>query len=136
MLNPYKVPPEPNYANNEWISRNYSFSPGKSIDLIFVEANYCIQKSLLDCPGYDVNDTDVHLDYLRRAYPIPENGINYRVWKINGGALLGNHVMQLATVCTSNLCASDWVNAKIGTMRANDGQRHQRVDADLWSHHR
>lgn len=127
VINPYQVPPEPNYGNNQWISPNYSFSPGKSIDLIFVEANYCIQKSLNDCPIYEVNDTDTHASYLRRAYPIPEGGINYRVWKINGGALLGNHVMQVLKVCQDmpaserSLCASDWVNAKIGTMRANAG---------------
>jgi hypothetical protein len=127
VLNPYQVPAEPNYGNNEWSSPPYAFSPGRSIDLIFVEANYCIQKSLNDCPIYQVNDTGVHADYLRRAYPIPEGGINYRVWAINGGALLGNHVMQVLKVCqdmpatTRSLCASDWVNAKIGTMRANAG---------------
>ncbi|MCC6457705.1 MAG: BACON domain-containing protein [Caldilineaceae bacterium] len=127
VLNPYQVPPEPNYTNNEWTSPFYAFSPGRAIDLIFVEANYCIQKSLLDCPIYSVNDTDTHADYLRRAYPIPEGGINYRVWTINGGPLLGNHVMQVLKVCQDmradlrSLCASDWVNAKIGTMRANAG---------------
>ena len=126
-LNPFKVPQEPNYANNSLSGQTFNFSEGRAIDVIFVEANYRIQRSLNDFSDYFVADTGVHAAWMRDAYPIPEGGLNYRVWTINGGALLGNHVMQVAKVCTDmaasvrSLCASDWVNAKIAQMRTNAG---------------
>jgi hypothetical protein len=126
-LNPFRVPQEPNYANNSLSGQTFNFSEGRTIDVIFVEANYRIQRSLNDFSDYFVADTELHADWMRDAYPIPEGGLNYRVWTINGGALLGNHVIQVAKVCTDmaatlrSLCASDWVNAKIAQMRTNAG---------------
>lgn len=127
VLNPFQIPPEPSYANNQLVAGPFAFSQQRPMDLVLVEANYRIQRSLNDFSDYVVPDTQTHVDWIRRAYPIAEDGINLRVWRIEGGALLGNLVMQTAQVCrdmpaaSRSLCASDWVNAKLAEMRKSAG---------------
>lgn len=127
-LNPMQMPMEPTYANNGWTSPPINFVPAYPLRLNLVEANYVVGTGANEV-GWNVNDTATNISWLRRALPLAEDGLQYTVTTLNGGLALGNHVLQVAQACAAlsdsdkNMCAANWVNAKLNGMIANPAFR-------------
>ena len=124
-LNPYKVPLEPNYADNtSSLSVNFQNSPTLSVE--FFRLNYRLNNTTYS-PRY-VEDVLKTYSWIQRAYPIGGAvGQNFkpRLWDVDGGTGLGGLVNQSNILCTfiypdpddRSLCASYITNGWLFSYR-------------------
>lgn len=117
-LNPYKVPLEPNYTdNNSTVAVNFKPSPSLSVE--FFRLNYTINNTTYRPRIFD--DVLKTYSWILRAYPIGGAvGQNFkpRLWDVDGGTRLGNWVNRSSGDCTTSkinandlaLCASYYTN--------------------------
>lgn len=117
-LNPYKVPLEPNYGDNNGTVA-VSFKPSPSLSVEFFRLNYTINNTTYRPRIFD--DVLKTYSWIMRAYPIGGSvGQNFkpRLWDVDGGTRLGNWVNRTSSDCASaysdpdlrNLCASYYTN--------------------------
>jgi len=118
-LNPYKVPLEPNYADNV-SSVNVSFSPSPKLSAEFYRLNYTLNGTTYRPRIFD--DVLKTYSWIMRAYPIGGAiGDNFkpRLWDVAGGTQLGNWVNRSSADCKKaypgknddvSLCASYYTN--------------------------
>lgn len=117
-LNPYKVPLEPNYNdNNSTVA--VSFKPSPSLSVEFFRLNYTLNNTTYRPRIFE--DVLKTYSWILRAYPIGGAvGQNFkpRLWDVDGGTRLGNWVNQSSSDCTKEkinakdlaLCASYYTN--------------------------
>lgn len=117
-LNPYKVPLEPNYNdNNSTVAVNFKPSPSLSVE--FFRLNYTLNNTTYRPRIFD--DVLKTYSWILRAYPIGGAvGQNFkpRLWDVDGGTRLGNWVNRSSADCTTQkigandlaLCASYYTN--------------------------
>lgn len=112
VLNPYKVPLQTNYSNNN-ASIAVSFLASPKLSAEFYRLNYTVGGTTYR-PRIDKDILQTY-SWIMRAYPIGGSiGQNFkpRLWDVNGGTKLGNWVTQSSNDCNGqgNLCASYYTN--------------------------
>jgi hypothetical protein len=124
-LNPYKVPLEPNYADNTTsLTVNFQNSPTLSVE--FFRLNYSIGGTTYT-PRY-VEDVLKTYSWIQRAYPIGGavgQSFKPRLWDVDGGAFLGTLVNRSSVLCPliypdpddRSLCASYIANGWLFSYR-------------------
>ena len=127
-LNPYKVPLEPNYADNS-ISRTVSLVNSPNLSVEFFSLNYTIQNETF-IPRFE-EDFLYTYSWIQRAYPIGGaigDKFKPRIWDVDGGEYLGALVMRIHDVCSLiyddpdddiSLCASYVTNTWLWNYRIN-----------------
>lgn len=99
VLNPYKVPLEPNYGDNNG-SVSVNFNPSPSLSVEFFRLNYTLNNTT-----YRPRITEDVLktySWIMRAYPLGGAiGENFkpRLWDVEGGTGLGSLVNQSHPIC-------------------------------------
>ena len=131
VLNPYKVPLEPNYSDNQQTSANFNLAASPRLAVQFVGFGY----SLNNTNYYPLLATDIVQTYswIRRSYPLaskpgffsdPTPGFRPNLWYVFDDGL-GSRVNQTASECSKmsdpTLCASAYVNGLLTTMRKDEG---------------
>lgn len=98
-LNPYKVPLEPNYADNQYTADlTLNASPALSVE--FFRLNYTLNN--INYSPRIVEDVLKTYSWIQRAYPIGGAiGENFkpRLWDVAGGTNLGSLVNQSNPIC-------------------------------------
>ncbi|MEZ4861745.1 MAG: hypothetical protein R3C14_10570 [Caldilineaceae bacterium] len=118
ILNPYKVPLEPNYGDNTG-SASISFKPSPTLSAEFYRLNYTLGGTTYR-PRISADVLKTY-SWIMRAYPIGGAiGTNFkpRLWDVDGGTWLGSYVNRTHPDCTKskigssdlNLCASYYTN--------------------------
>ncbi len=98
-MNPYKVPLEPNYADNN-LTQTFNFQNSPTLSVEFFNLNYKIGGTTYT-PRY-IDDVVKTYSWIMRAYPIGGAvGENFkpRLWDVNGGTWLGGLVNQSNPIC-------------------------------------
>lgn len=131
ILNPYRVPLEPDYADNNR-SLSISFSESPTLSLEFFRLNYDIGGTTYGPRLRE--DVMATLSWLLRVYPIGGalgDRFRPRLWDVDGGARFGNWVDQSSQDCIAqypnpdfrNLCASFYTNGRLNYYRAEPGTK-------------
>ena len=119
VVNPNKVPLEPNYADNEWTA-TVSFQNSPSLSVEFFRLNYPMGGTTYS-PRYSQDILPTY-SWILRAYPLAgQVGENFkpRLWDVDGGTRLANWVNTSDPNCASvyggpnddiSLCASYYTN--------------------------
>ena len=119
VLNPYKIPLEPNYADNG-AQRTVSFSTSPSLSVEFFRLNYTLNN--ITYRPRITEDVLLTYSFILRTYPIGGAvGENFkpRLWDVDGGAQLASWVNRTAVECylvyngpddDVGLCASYFTN--------------------------
>ena len=126
MLNPYKVPLEPDYTDNS-LSLTLPLNPSPSLSVEMFMLNYTIG-GVYYSPRL-VEDVYQAFSWIQRAYPLggaPGEYFKPRAWTADFGEMLGGLVNRSNPVCTllypppdsdPSLCASYFMNAVLWTYR-------------------
>lgn len=144
-LNPFKAPPESNYADNtSAVQGPLTFNTSPALKVQFVGWGYILNNQLW-YPRF-VQDIIQTYSWLIRAYPLASKitfdgatgnqpGLHPNLWFVTDDAL-GAMVDRTSKVCEDllvknpdgttktdnrNLCASRYTNNQMGTMRAENG---------------
>ena len=118
VLNPNKVPLEPDYSDNGWLI-TVAFSNSPSLSVEFFRLNYTLG-GITYSPRI-AEDILRTYSWILRAYPLAGGvGENFkpRLWDVDGGAKLANWVNATDPACAQvypnpderNLCASHFAN--------------------------
>ena len=118
-LNPYKVPLEPNYANNT-ASTTVSFVNSPSLSVEFLRLNFTLNGTTYR-PRISADVLKTY-SWILRAYPLGGavgDKFKPRLWDVDGGTQLGNWVNRSSPDCKAaypnakddvSLCASYYTN--------------------------
>lgn len=127
-LNPYKVPLEPNYADNS-ITRTVNLVNSPSLSVEFFNLNYTIDGETYS-PRFQEDVLFIY-SWIMRAYPLGGaigDKFKPRLWDIDGGDYLGTLVDRSNAVCSQiyddpdddiSLCASYIMNTWLWNYRIN-----------------
>lgn len=127
-LNPYKVPLEPNYADNS-ISRTVSLANSPTLSVEFFRLNYNLNDTTYS-PRFQ-EDILYTYSWIMRAYPIGGavgDRFKPRLWDVDGGDYLGSLVDRSNAICSLiyddpdddiSLCASYVMNTWLWNYRIN-----------------
>jgi hypothetical protein len=134
-VNPYGVPLEPNYGDNDFYAGPFAFQQSPQLDLIFAEFSYTLNGTTFKPQGLLYN-----VGWINSAYPLGYNirngdwlfGLNYNVWDIaDTNNALARRVSRMSPECdpyvTYNpdktikkddreFCASDYTNTLLASL--------------------
>ena len=136
-INPYGVPLEPNYGDNNLAAGPFAFQQSPQLDLIFAEFSYALNDTTFKPQGLLSN-----VGWINSAYPLGYNikngewrfGLNYNVWDIpDSNNALARRVGRMSPECDAyvtynpdktikkddrEFCASDYTNTTLASLRS------------------
>ncbi|HLH72318.1 MAG TPA: hypothetical protein VKX96_03465, partial [Chloroflexota bacterium] len=129
VLNPYQLPLQQSYANNQVNAGPFNFQPSPRLQVQFIAYGYVLNNQTF-YPRF-VKDILQTYSWLRRVYPLasqpgyfsdPGPGLRTNLWFI-GDDQLGSRVNQTDPSCNGqgNLCASGYVINQLGALRTENG---------------